>query len=72
MKKSNPQEKSAKNKPKNKQISIKISPKTSNTQVFKKTRNSRKKTSPNSRENRKVGNTGLNDYGNEIELKLVQ
>jgi len=43
-----------KTSPKKKQISIKTSPKTSNPQVFKKTRNSTKKTSPNSQENRKV------------------
>jgi len=39
-----------KTSPKNKQILIKTSPKASNPQVFKKT-------SPNSRKNRKVGNT---------------
>ena len=42
-----------KTSPKNKQISVK----SSNLQVFKKTRTFKKKTSPNSRENRKVGNT---------------
>jgi len=46
---------SAKNKPKNKQLSAK----TSNPQVLKKTRKSTKnKPRPNLRENRKVGNTG--------------
>jgi len=49
-------QKSAKTSPKNKQISVKTSPKTSNPQVFKKPATS-KKTSPNSRENHKVGNT---------------
>ena len=44
---------------KNKQISIKIGPKTSNPQVFKKNRNSTKKTRPNSRENSKVGNNEM-------------
>jgi len=39
---------------KNKQILIKTSPKIRNPQVFKKTRNFTKKTSPNSWENRKV------------------
>jgi len=44
LKKSNPQNRNLhKNKPKNKQISIKTSPKTSNTQVIKNNRNSTKK-----------------------------
>jgi len=49
--KSNPQNRNLQTtSPKNKQISSKTSPKTSNPQVHKKI-------SPNSRENRKVGNT---------------
>jgi len=46
-----------KTSPKNKQISIKTSPKTSNPQVFKKNPQLHRKTSPNSRGKRKVGNT---------------
>jgi len=57
LKKSNPQNRNLqKTSPKNKQFSF-TSPKTSNPQAFKKTRNSTKKTSPISRENRKVDNT---------------
>jgi len=43
--------------PKNKQILIETSPKTSNPKVFKKIANPQK-SSPNSRENRKIGNIG--------------
>jgi len=60
LKKSNPHYRNLqKTSPKNKQILIKISPKTSNPQVFKKNANPQK-TSPNPRENRKVGNTAIN------------
>jgi len=53
LKTSNPQKR---NLQKNKQISVKTSPKTSNPQVFRKIRNSTNKASPNSRENCKIGN----------------
>jgi len=56
-KKSNLQSRNLKKtSPKINQISIKTSPKTSNRQVLKKTQLHRK-TNPNSRENRKAGNT---------------
>jgi len=51
-------QKSAKDKPKTKKISIKTSPKTRNTQVFTKTQ-LHTKTSPNLRENCKDGKTGI-------------